>query len=64
LIAISLVVCFLELSVEETTSHFRKILVGPFLLIFNFFLLNLILIALSNVAEQLINDALQIVGWN
>jgi sterol desaturase/sphingolipid hydroxylase (fatty acid hydroxylase superfamily) len=49
---------------EKTTSYFsQRFLVGSLYLFFNFFLLNLIiLIALSNVAEQFMNDLLGVFG--
>jgi hypothetical protein len=65
LIAISLFVWLLEIIFlgENNKLFFAKILVGSLYLFFNFFLLNLIiLIALSNVAEQFMNDLLGVFG--
>jgi sterol desaturase/sphingolipid hydroxylase (fatty acid hydroxylase superfamily) len=50
-------------SLEKTTSYFSQRFFGSLYLFFNFFLLNLIiLIALSNVAEQFMNDLLGVFG--
>tara|TARA_R110002124_G_scaffold271639_2_gene440560 strand:+ start:1148 stop:2023 length:876 start_codon:yes stop_codon:yes gene_type:complete len=66
LIAISLAVWLLEIIFpwRKQQAIFRKdFWLDLFYLFFNFFLLNLILlIALSNVAEQFINDALGVLG--
>lgn len=66
LIMISLVVCVLEIIFpwRKNQPLFRKdFWLDTFYMFFNFFLLNLIvLIALSNTAEQLFNDILDLVG--
>jgi hypothetical protein len=66
LIAISLVVWLLEIIFpwRKEQAILRKILARFILSFFQFFLLNLILlIALSNVMEQFINDTLHIFGF-
>jgi hypothetical protein len=66
LLAISVVVWMLEIALpwRKNQAIFRKdFWLDLFYMFFNFFLLNLILvIALSNVSEQLINDFLSIFG--
>lgn len=66
LIAISVIVWLLEIIFpwRKQQAIFRKdFWLDLFYLFFNFFLLNLIiLIALSNIAEQFINDALHVFG--
>lgn len=67
LLTISLVVWLLEIAFpwRKNQPIFRKdFWLDLFYMFFNFFLLNLILlIALSNVTEQLLNDFLAFFGW-
>jgi hypothetical protein len=61
---IAIIIYWLLKLLEKTTSYFRKDF-GWISLLFLFFLLNLIiLIALSNVAEQFMNDLLEYLGLN